>query len=248
MKTMFGALAAAAFALVQPAQAREIHCDIGSDYGWRVQPERLVLNRKSPAKEVVIDHGEVRVDGRALDLDPATQARVAAYEREVRALVPDAKALARDAVEIAFDAIAQVGATFASDPAEARASAQRIARSGHELAARIEQSDSFDEWNDDRVDRALAEAISTLIPDLVGNVTAQALKAAFSGDAGAAAELQARADSIEKSVDQAVRKRAVALEARADALCRRAQALERSQAALGVRLPDGSALLPLRTK
>jgi hypothetical protein len=73
-------------------------------------------------------------------------------------------------------------------------------------------------------------------------VTAQAVKAAFTGDATAAAELEARADGIEKSIERAVEKRSAELEARAKGLCPRLRTLERMQSDLGVRLADGSRL------
>ncbi|HJT96929.1 MAG TPA: DUF2884 family protein, partial [Rhodanobacteraceae bacterium] len=69
-----------------------------------------------------------------------------------------------------------------------------------------------------------------------------ALKVAFTGDEAAAAELEARADGIERSVDRAVEKQAAALEARAERLCPRLRALARVESDLDLRLADGSRL------
>ena len=160
----------------------------------------------------------------------------------MRALVPEIKDIARDAVAIAFDAVGQVAAAFARDGDRARASAQRIAKLGKEIDRKIAETDSFDHWQDADIDRLVDTTVEAVVPEIVGNVTAEALKVAFTGDEAAAAALEARAEGIEKSVDRAVAKQAAALEGRVDALCPRLKALERTEDELDLRLADGSRL------
>ena len=69
-----------------------------------------------------------------------------------------------------------------------------------------------------------------------------ALKVALSGDESAVAELEARAESIEKTVEKAVEKRSAELERRAETLCTRLHALDAIEAGIEARLPDGSRL------
>lgn len=245
MKATMLALALGA-AVAAPAYAHHIHvddCGLHSDYSLSIKPDRLVFKRRSgtPA-EVEIANGTLTVDGRSIAVDDADARRLRDAEHEVRALVPEVKAIARDAVGIAFDAVGQVTAAFASDPEAARASAERIARAGRELDRKLAAADSFDDWQQADIDRVVQDTVSTLVPEIVGNVAAQAIKVALTGDEAAAAELEARADGIEKSVDRVVDKRSAELERRAKALCPRLRALERAESELDLRLPDGRRL------
>ena len=244
MKAMLLAAALGA-AVSMPAFAHtHIHdCDLSSDYALSIKPDRLVFKRHAgtPA-EIEIANGTLRVDGTLVATNAADAQRLRDAEQEVRVLVPEVKGIARDAVAIAFDAVGQVAAAFAHDGAAARRSAQHIAALGREIDRKIAATDSFDHWEDADIDRLVGSTVEAVVPEIVGNVTAEALKVAFTGDEAAAAELEARASGIEKSVDRAVEKQAAALEARAMGVCSRLRALDRVQADLDVRLPDGSRL------
>lgn len=218
-------------------------CGLNSDYSLSIKPDRLVFKRYAGTPgEVEIADGTLHVDGKLVATNAADSARLRDAEREVRALVPEVKAIARDAIAIAFDAVGQVAAAFAHDGDAARASAQRIARVGREIDRRIAESDSFEHWQDADIDRLVESAVEAVVPEIVGNVTAQALKVAFTGDEAAAAELEARANGIERSIERAVDKKTAELEARALSLCPRVRALDRVENDLELRLADGSRL------
>ena len=246
---MKATLLALALAATVPAAAfahSHLHvgdCGVHSDYSLSVKPDRLVFTKKSGTPgEVEIAHGTLTVDGSLIAVSDADAKRLRDAEREVRELVPEIKDIARDAVAIAFDAVGQVAAAFARDGDRARASAERIAKLGHEIDRKIAETDSFDHWQDADIDRLVDTTVEAVVPEIIGNVTAEALKVAFTGDEAAAAELEARASGIEKSVDRAVAKEAAALEGRVDALCPRLRALERVEDDLDLRLADGSRL------
>jgi hypothetical protein len=246
---MKATLLALALAATVPAAAfahSHLHvgdCGVHSDYSLSIKPDRLVFTKKSGTPgEVEIAHGTLTVDGSLVAVNDADAKRLRDAEREVRALVPEIKDIARDAVAIAFDAVGQVAAAFARDGDRARASAERIAKLGREIDRKIAETDSFDHWQDADIDRLVDTTVEAVVPEIVGNVAAEALKVAFTGDQAAAAELEARASGIEKSVDRAVAKQAAALEGRVDALCPRLRALERVEDDLDVRLADGSRL------
>ena len=245
MKATLLSLALGAAALSAPAFAHTHirSCGVHSDYSLTIKPDRLVFERKHGAPaDVEIAGGTLTVDGRPVAVSADDAKRLRDAEREIRSLVPEVKGIARDAIAIAFDAVAQVAAAFASDGDAARASAERIARAGREIDRRIAGTDRFDNWQDADIDELVESTVGTLVPEIVGNVTAQALKVAFTGDEAAAAELEARADGIERSVDRAVEKQAAALEARAESLCPRLRALARVESDLDLRLADGSRL------
>lgn len=244
MKAMFLAFAlGAALSTTAFAHTYVGDCGLHSDYSLSIKPDRLVFKRNAGTpSDVEIADGTLRVDGKLIATNSADAQRLRDAERDVRSLVPEVKAIAREAISIAFSAVGQVAAAFASDGEAARASAERIARLGREIDKKIADSDSFDHWQDADIDRLVQSTVQTLVPEIVGNVTAQALKVAFSGDAAAAAELEARADGISKSVDRAVEKQAGELERRAMALCPRLRALGHAEAELELRLADGSRL------
>jgi hypothetical protein len=218
-------------------------CGLHSDYSLSVKPDRLVFKRSAGTpSQVEIADGTLHVDGKLVATSAGDAKRLRDAEREVRSLVPEVKAIARDAIAIAFNAVGQVAAAFAKDGDSARASAERIARLGREFDRKIAETDSFDHWQDADIDRLVESTVDTLVPEIVGNVTAQALKVAFTGDPAAAAELEARADGIGKSVDRAVEKQSAELALRAMSLCPRLRALGRAESELELRLADGSRL------
>ena len=92
-----------------------------------------------------------------------------------------------------------------------------------ELKRSINARDAWGPHSDREIEQLIEGSVGSLIGEMVGNITAQAIKVALSGDEAAVAELEARAESIEKNVEKAVEKRAEEIEARADALCRSAQ-------------------------
>ena len=244
MKAMLLAAALAAAVSVPAFAHTHIHdCDMSSDYALTIKPDRLVFKRHAgkPA-EIEIADGTLRIDGKLIATSAADEHRLREAEREVRSLVPEVKTIARDAISIAFNAVGQVAAAVARDSDAARASAEHIAALGREIDRKIAETDSFDHWQDADIDRLVGSTVEAVVPEIVGNVTAEALKVAFTGDEAAAAELEARANSIEKSVDRAVEKQAAQLEVRAMSVCSRLKTLDRMQSDMDVRLPDGSRL------
>ncbi|MET0227018.1 MAG: DUF2884 family protein, partial [Dokdonella sp.] len=181
-------------------------------------------------------------DGQVLAVGAADRQRLLDIEHGVRDTLPEVKAIAHEAITIAIDAVTEVSAAFARDPDAARASAQRLARAAHELDQRISESTSFNDWKDGDIDRLVGGIVGTLVSEIVGNVAGQAITVALSGDEKAAAELEARANGIEKNIDRVVERRSKALEQRAGGLCPRLHTLASTAAALEVRLPDGGRL------
>jgi len=226
-----------------PASARISHdgdsCAVDSEYSLKVEPARLVLTDEDAHRVVeLLPGGFVRVDGFMLALGADDRARVDDLERGMRALIPEVKAIAIDAVGIAFEAVGHASIAFAPSPREARESAERIGRTARELQKGIEAKQDWDSNLDTDFERVIKGAVGSLIGEIVGNVTGQALKVAFSGDEAAVAELEARAQSIEKNVEKAVEQRGKQLEKRADALCERLRTLDAIEARIDARLPD----------
>ncbi len=217
------------------------HCDVESDYSTKFDAQRITFTNDKTHRVVVLRAGGVvEVDGHALALDAADRKHALELEQVLRAIVPQAKALAVDAVGIAFEAVGQASTAFASDAHQARESAERIARSAAELTRAINAREDWGPQSDKEISSLIEGSVGSLIGEMIGNITAQAISVALSGDEAAVAELQARAGSIEKNVEKAVGKHAKELGQRADALCQRVQELDRIESRFSARMPDGS--------
>ena len=232
--------AAFVFAGLSAAHAEvDLHgadCGLHSDYSMTIKPDALVFTRKDGTPgEVVIANGALRVDGRTVDLGAADRQRVLGIEHGVRDALPEIRAIVHDAVTIAFDAVAEVSAAFARDTDAARSSAERLARMAGDINRQIDANDSLVDWNKDKMDRIIEQAVGTLVAEVVGNVAGQAVSVALSGDERAAAELEARANGIDAKVERLVAKRSKDLEARAGGMCTRFRNLARLEAELEVR-------------
>ena len=246
MKRFAACLIATAFCAGAAHADMDFHggdCGLHSDYSLDVNADNLTFTRRDAHPgEVVIAHGTLRIDGRELAVNAADRQRLLDIEHGVRDTLPDVKAIAHDAIAIAFDAVGEVSAAFARDTDAARASAQRLARAARELDQRIGESTSFNDWKDGDFERLMENAVGTLVGEVVANVAGQAVAVALSGDQRAVAELEARADGIDKKVNAIVEKRAKNLELRAEGLCPRMHRLARLEQGLDVRLEDGGKL------
>jgi hypothetical protein len=212
-------------------------CDIDSDYRVQLSPQSLAFERDDGTpRRVEMSRGWLTVDGRAVELNAADRERITEFEATVREIVPEAKAIALDAVDVAFDAVGAVAQIFETDAARLERTAEKLAESRLTIERELERSFERQEWNDARFEHVIEQSIATLVPTLVGDITATALSIAFSGDEHAARELEQRAERLEERIEREVEARAKALERRADALCPIVADLDRIEAQLTFRL------------
>lgn len=218
-------------------------CGLHSDYSLDIRPDALVFKRRDgkPA-DIAIVAGSLRVDGRTIAVGAADRQRLIDIERGVRDALPEIKGIAHDAIAIAFEAVTEVSAAFARDGDAARESAQHLSRAAHDLDRQIDASDGLVLWKDGEIDRIVEQAVGTMVGEIVGNVAGQAISVALSGDQKAAAELEARADGIDRKVNRIVERRSHELERRASGVCPRLHLLARLESELDVRLADGKRL------
>jgi murein L,D-transpeptidase YcbB/YkuD len=244
-------LFAASAAAPAPAHDMQLHasCSVNTDYDVDVRTDGILFTRADGApREVFMHDGQLQVNGHALAVDPADTARLRQYEAQVRALLPEVAGIARDGVGIGFDALTTVAATFADSQAERARIIRQFAAQREQVLAEVDQGIGRGQWRRHGLDRMMEHNIGDVVSTLVSTVTARAVKAALSGDHSQTAALEARADSLEKSIDRAVKAPAERLEKRADALCPRLVALDQLQHQFTFRLPDGSPLSLLELK
>ena len=154
--------------------AHSDHCNVDSDYDFKITDDALVFERDSGNPErVEFRHGELIIDGQRQNLSTADRDRVARFERDAREIVPEAKAIALDAVDLAAVALEQVATAFASGDDR-----DRIIARGNDLRVRlrdrIESANSSDSFDEEEFEEAIEEIVETAVPELVGGVAAMA--------------------------------------------------------------------------
>ena len=239
--------------------AHSDHCNVDSDYDFKITDDALVFERDSGNPErVEFRHGELIIDGQRQNLSTADRDRVARFERDAREIVPEAKAIALDAVDLAAVALEQVATAFASgddrDRIIARGNDLRVRlrdriesfiselRTCQRLRDRIESANSSDSFDEEEFEEAIEEIVETAVPELVGGVAAMAMKAAFSGDEDMVTQIEARAEELERTIEREVEARADLIETRADALCERVRQLDQIESQFEFAMADGRSL------
>jgi hypothetical protein len=217
-------------------------CGMDSDYDVTLDSSGLSFRHGGGKPEsIVMNRGQLIVDGRSLSISDADRARIAEYEATVRALVPQAKAIARDAIDIAYVAVTEVAAAF-SDTADNKSTRQRLAVVRDEFKLRID--DTFDKrpWNEDEFEALLDKAMGDLMPVVIAEIAGNAIAIALSGDEKRAAELEKRAEKIERDIERRVDTQAAQLASRVAALCPMVARLDSLENGLDLRFDDGSRL------
>lgn len=235
--------------LTLPAHARvyslELHtsCSVNSPYNLAVRADGLQFTRDNGRPHHVFMHdGQLRVDGQPLAVNAKDAMRLRQYETNVRALLPQVTAIARDGVGIGFNALTTVAVTFADTPDERTRVIQQLAGQRVQMLGKIDQSLGQGRWEPDDFDQMMDEDMGDAVATLVSTVASRAVKAALSGDQAQVAALEARAQSLDSSIEKAVDGPAEGLGKRADALCPQLVELDQLQQQFDVRLRDGKPL------
>lgn len=239
-----------AFAAQAPATSLQIdndHCGFTSNYDLRVNTAGIAFDSDSNQPASVFMHdGKLRVNGRELAVSADDAERLRQYEGQVRVLLPEVAGVAREGMDIGFSALTTVAATFAASADERERIVKQL-NSKH--AASLQQLDSTigsGVLKQHGMSQVIEDSVESAVAELVSTVAAGAVKAALSGDQSQVAALQARADSLEKSIDKEVNARADKLKLHAQALCPRIEALQQLQDQFQFRLSDGSRLLLIK--
>lgn len=207
----------------------DVNCDVSSDYDFALTDKSVILTRKGAApKTVLMRQGRLFIDDHWVEVSDADRGRLVDYEREARAAMPLAARIARDAATIAFTALGEVAKGFSRDPAATEAKLQQ-ARA--DLDRRLARSVSATHFNSTELGKGIGEAVSDVVPRVVGDIVGGALRAAFTGDTAQLEQL----DNLDARIEAVVEPRARALERNAETLCRTMQSLDRIDDALEYR-------------
>lgn len=209
--------------------AREISCNVESDYDFALTDRSVIFTRESGTPgTILMRQGQLFVDDKWVTLSAADHTRVSAYERDARAVMPLAQQIGRDAADIAFTTLGEVAAGFSRNPAETRA---KLAKARAQLDARLARSVTPTRFNGDDIGEGIGAAVKDALPSLMGDIVGGAIRAAFGGDT---AQLK-RMENMDKLIEARVEPRAKALERNAELLCNKMESLDRIDNALEYR-------------
>jgi len=239
---------AAGVAFATQTQAHGVHfdnhqCGFATPYDVRVNAQGIAFDHSGGKPASVFMHdGALRVDGQSLAVSGADAERLRQYESQVRALLPEVAGIVREGLDIGFSAMTTVAATFAENGEERSELLDRLNRKHAAALAKVDQGIGSGVWKQHDMADVVEDGVQSAVSEMAGTVTTNAVKAALSGDEAKVAALEARADSLDKTIDREVDARADRLGERAEALCPRLTALEQLQQQFQFRLRDGSRL------
>ncbi|WP_043696184.1 DUF2884 family protein [Luteibacter sp. 9133] len=247
--TITGTLAALAVLTASAVGARTINfstdtckSDYSTPYDVDVTSSGLSFHRKdgTPA-QIFLHDGTLRVDGKQVAVSQTDAEALRRYEDGVRKLVPQVATIAREGIQLGFAAMTTVTLSFA-DGDQRATMLEKLKRKQAQALREIDEGLGAGHWSGDRMEETIGGSISDSVGELVGSVTSSAVTAALSGDSSKVAALQARAESLEKSLDGEMNKRSKALEKRTDLICPQLNDLAELQHGWSIRQPDGKPL------
>jgi hypothetical protein len=233
------------------ASANGIHidgdqCGFDTNYDVLAKPDGIAFTRADAHPSRVFMHdGQLRIDGRDVVVSAADAARLRQYEQGVRVLLPQMAGIAQEAMDIAFDSLTTVAATFGRNAEDRDALVKRLNHTHREAVIKLGAGIGDDHWNEHGFEDAIETETESAANELASSISGDVLASLVTGKTG---ELEARADSLDASIDKEVNARSGKLEARAKMLCPRLTELEQLQQQLDFRLADGSRLQLLASK
>ncbi|HET7843103.1 MAG TPA: DUF2884 family protein [Xanthomonadales bacterium] len=213
-------------------------CGLRTAYSLRIDDSAIAFTRASGSPQrVEMRHGTLLVDGKAIALSRADADRIAEYEATIRELVPEVKAIATEAIEIAFTAVNEVARTFATDADLARVTA-KLEQARAKVSSHVDASFDHEPWDDAQFEKMIETTVTDLVPEIAATAASSAVYAALSGDESKVREIEAKAERLERTIEEQVERRADALEKRAESLCPIVEGLDEIETQLALRIDD----------
>jgi hypothetical protein len=247
---MVVAMGASLAAAVQ-AQGHGVHvngnqCGYDSDYDVRLTAAGVDFARHDGRRphDVFMHDGQLRVDGRPLAVSAEDAARLREYEDGTSKVLPQMAGIAQEAIGIAFDSLATVAATLGGSQHHRDALVARMNDERREALRQLDAHVNATHWDAQGFGTAIEQPVTDAANEMAESITGSVMWAVLTGRAS---EVEARADSIDASIDKAMDARSDKLEARAEAICPQLKSLEQLQRQFRFRLADGSALQLIRS-
>lgn len=232
-----------AFGLQAQAARVNVHgdqCGYDSNYDVRVTPGGIDFSRSgAQPNEVFMHDGVLRVDGQPVAVSADDAERLRSYEADMRGVLPEMAGIAHEAMDIAFDALTTVAATLGGSQHRRDALVNQLNQSRMEAMRGMEASINADHWSQQDFADAIEKPVSAASDQMASALTRSVMWSLFTGRAS---ELEARADTMDQSMEKEMKARSSQLEARAKAICPRLARMSELQQQFRFRLADGQSL------
>ncbi|NKF23945.1 DUF2884 family protein [Solimonas marina] len=232
---MFKPLIATVFvAALLPLSARasdlDCHYELKSDI--RIDGDAVELRGDDGTWR--LDGDRLRHDGQDVNLNARQHAAVDEYRRGVLQLVPAVNDIALDAGMLGIEAMTMSFAALTDDPDDLRKYQKRAEKLGAKVHERYAgrtmlQGSLAGGLYDDALDAEIDAMAEQAAADMAGNITSLVFSAIFHPG-----RIEARADSVERLVEQRIEPKADALEARARPLCAQTAHLDSLESVIGI--------------
>lgn len=194
-------------------------CHAGSRYDVTFAPEAIVFEREGTPRRVELRDTGLFVDGERSVLNAQDTDRVQLLSRELRGLVAPLRSLAQRALDLATGVVRAEARALVADAAIRTELDRRISARAAGLRARIANSRSTRDWQEDALERELDAASADLVPVLASGAGSKALGALLEGDIDAAADTQATALAFGERVQAKIERRIEDLQPQFEAIC-----------------------------
>lgn len=216
------------------------HCGYDSVYDVQVKSGGIDFSRSDARPADVFMHdGQLSVDGRAVAVSADDAARLRDYEAGMRELLPQMAGIAQEAVGIGFDSLAIVAATLGGSRHHRDALVDGLNQQRREALRELGAHMNAQRWDQQGLGRALEQPMTDAANALASSLTRHVLWSVLTGRTS---DVEARADTVDQSVDKEMDARSGKLDARVKAVCPSLRALDQLQQQFRFRLADGSPL------
>lgn len=210
-------------------------CGFSTPYNVLVDTGGVWLYRdEGSPREVFFHDGELSVDRKVRTVSDADAQRLRQLEYQAYALMPEVAGLARDSVNVTFDALSGVVEAMTGSKRKAR----KVDDFRIEAIAHVDMTLGRGRWDQEVFDENFEAKIEDAAESMASMIGRSALWSVFTGRAE---QLEARADKMDRELEQMLEVRTKAIEARADGLCLQVRAINDVQSALEYR-HDGAPL------
>ncbi len=195
-------------------------CHASSSYDLTLESNGLLFDRAEPTpRQVQLDRGSLRVDGRPVRVSMEDQDRLTLFERDLRALVPRVRTVADHGVDLAVRALREEAAGMGLGADTRVQLDQRLQADAATLKQRIASSRSTHDWDGAAAQQVANQLVGDLAPLVAGDLGQQAITAALAGAMQTAGELRARAAGLATGRPPRLLQRMQALRPEIQALC-----------------------------
>ncbi len=210
-------------------------CGFSTPYNVLVDTGGVWLYRdEGSPREVFFHDGELSVDRKVRAISDADAQRLRQLEYQAYRLMPEVAGLARESVNVTFDALSGVVEAMTGSKRKAR----KVDDFRTQAIAHVDKTLGRGRWDQEVFDETFEANIENAAESMASMIGRSALWSVFTGRAG---QLEARADKMDRELEQMLDVRTKAIEARADGLCAQVQAINTVQSALEYR-HDGAPL------